>query len=155
MKLINSIVRSFSRPVALALLGLIAFTAASQAARIKMECKVKGYSTAGWIEIRPGSNTGGRVHGSGSSAYTDRVKRGEPLRITYIADSASERCKGGSWGGIYKFDHGYQSTKDFGVVNLPYVITTTCPENPNWDNVHADIMTSRGYFYKRIPIGSR
>ena len=99
MKLINSIVRSVGRPVALALLGLIAFTAASNAARIKMECKVKGYSTAGWIEIRTGSNTGGRVHGSGSSAYTDRVSRGEPLRITYVAETASERCQGGIWAG--------------------------------------------------------
>lgn len=155
MKIKNIIGGKLVRSVTLALLGMVAFTVAASAANIKLQCKVAGYSMAGWIDIRPGSGTGGRVQYENGKAYTDRVQRGEPLRITYTAEKVTERCQGGSWGGIYKFTNGYNSMLDFGQVSLPYVITTTCPANPNWDNVHADIRTSLGYFSKRIPIGSR
>ncbi len=156
MNILNKIQRLVRGSAVLALVAIPLLSGSAKAATIKMECKVVGYSTAGWIEIRTGSGTGGRVQrDSLGRSYTDRVQRGEQLRITYSPDSPSEVCKGGKWGGIFKFDHGFRSTSDFGRVKLPYTLTVTCPKDPNWDNVQADILTSRGYFVKRIPIGSR
>lgn len=155
MNLINMITRSLRRPLILAAMALSVVSATTQAAGIKIECRVSGYSTAGWIEVRTGSNTGGRVQRDSSGYYTDRVQRGEPLRITYLPQTLSERCQGGSWGGIFKFDHGYRASQTFWSVPLAYVISTTCPTDPNWDNVQADISTNLGYFVRRIPIGTR
>lgn len=57
-----------------------AFTSAAQALTIQLFTKVKGYSDAGWIEVVD-TNLGGRVVKQGNKSVTDRVQRGEPLRV--------------------------------------------------------------------------
>lgn len=155
MNTTSTIITKLGRYLLGAILGALLLTSASQAATITLECKVAGYSTAGWIKVVPGSNTGGRVvRDAYGRFYTDRVQRSEPLRITY-APQGWERCWGGNWGGIYKFTGGYRSFANFGAVALPFAMVVTCPTDPSWDQVYADISTSLGYFRQRIPIGTR
>jgi hypothetical protein len=136
-----------------------ALTAMLNAASINYEVQVPGYSGAGWIKVKPElrSQLGGRVaylpqHGGW---VTDRVARGEQLQITYVPSTATERCRGGHWGGLFTFSGGYKEMGSFGQVSLPYRLRVTCPTGTTWDNVHADIQTNLGYFIKRVPIGSR
>lgn len=145
----------FGRSLVFGAVGSMLLATASNAATINMECKVAGYSSAGWIKIIPGSNTGGRVQKDASGVpYTDRVQRLEPLRITYTA-KGTERCSGGYYGCILKFTGGFQSFAAFNQVPLPYTMVVTCPGDPAWDNVIAGISTSMGCFVSRVPIGTR
>jgi hypothetical protein len=150
----------FTRGCALTLiLGAGLLQTAVRAADITMECKVAGYSTAGWILIVPGSNTGGRVQYNALQKrfYTDRVQRLEPLRITYKPTSPGEACRGGRWGGLFTFSGRYKELGTFGPVPIPFRLDVICPNDPSWDNVQADIYTSKApyYFVKRVPIGRR
>src|SRR5690349_13396638 len=132
MKILNLITRTAGRTVAIALLGVMGFSVASaKAATIRMECRVTGYSTAGWIEVRPGSNTGGRVQKDAAGYYTDRVQRGEPLRVKF-SPTGSEYCYGGALTGAY-WDGGGNGVS---AAWLPLTLTGTVTTNPNIDNVH-------------------
>ena len=150
MKLTQIIARSIGRVAALALLGSMALVSAAKAANIKMECRVAGYSTAGWIEVRPASNTGGRVQRDGSGYYTDRVSRGEPLRVNFLPTGA-EYCYGGALTGAY-WDSG---STGIAAAWLPFAMSGRLTTNPGVDNVHVWVYTNMGYFNKRIPIGTR
>lgn len=152
MKFIKAIARTLVRPAALALLALFAFSGAAKAANIKMECKVAGYSLAGWIEVRPGSGTGGRVQrDSAGRYYTDRVQRGEAIRVNVSATTAIERCLSGALTGAY-WDNGGGL---IGAAPLPFSLTGRVPTNVNVDNLHLWVYTNSGFFDKRVPIGSR
>lgn len=152
MKFIKNIARTLVRPAALALLALFAFSGAAKAANIKMECKVAGYSLAGWIEVRPGSGTGGRVQRDAAGRYyTDRVQRGEAIRINVTASTPVERCLNGAISGAY-WDNGGGL---IGASLLPFTLSGRVPTNTSVDNLHVWVYTNSGFFDKRVPIGSR
>ena len=80
-------------------IALVALTTALHAASINYEVQVAGYSKAGWIKIRPElrSILGGRVANLPQYGgwVTDRVARGENLRVTITPDNRVERhCRG-------------------------------------------------------------
>ena len=149
----STLVSKIKNFVMLGVFGLMALGSSAQAASFALQCKVAGYSSAGWIEIRPGSGTGGRVQYDRNRRvyYTDRVSRQEPLRVMITASRASEVCHNGGFAGAYA-DNGSQS---FGNVRLPLTIVGKVTSDPRADNVHLWIRTSAGYFDTRIPLGRR
>ncbi len=134
-------------------LGLLATVAAAQAVSLTFECKVANYSGAGWIEVRTGSNTGGRVVYDSRTGryYTDRVQRGEALRITCSPTVSREYAVGGF---LYTLNAPNPMAL-FASAPLPVSRVISCPTNPSWDNVYVGVETSSGYYERRIPIGQR
>src|SRR5690349_2080444 len=135
MKLIKTI----SSRTLMSVLALLSFSAAANAASIRIECKVAGYSTAGWIEVRNGSNTGGRVQrDSAGRYYTDRVQRGESIRLTinptipgeYIAIGGAVSVKVGE---PYNFDT-HRQVGFFFPGPLPFSEVTSIPDNAGWSS---------------------
>jgi hypothetical protein len=155
MKKLHIITRNIRGTVALAVLGLLTLAGAGRAATIQMETKVAGYSGAGWILVVPElrSQLGGAVRYDSSRRrwVTDRVSRGEPLRVTIRPTTSTERCRNGALTGIYSAN----GTFTFNGVALPYQTTTSVSRDPSFDNVHVWLVTSSGWFDKRVPIGSR
>jgi hypothetical protein len=151
MKMLKSIICHLIRPTTLALLGLTLVTTASRAATITFETKVKGYSSAGWIQVKPElrEKLGGRVAKIGGVWVTDRVQRGEDLRVS-IRPIGRERCHNGSLSGV----HAANGFFKWAAVSLPFVKTTKVSNDPSFDNVYVWTYTTSGYFEKRVPIGS-
>lgn len=154
MKAVKNIIRRLCGPAVLALLGLAIFTSASQAAKITFYVQVPGYSNLGWIQVVPGSNTGGRVVYSGSHGgyITDRASRGEAFCDVIEATTAAEFNFTGTC--LYKVKSD-RATLQQAQVRLPYVKTFTVPTNPLDDNVTVSVNTPSGTYAKRIPIGGR
>jgi hypothetical protein len=156
MKMIKTVIRNILRPATLAVVGLGLLTNSSSAASIKFETKVAGYSTAGWILVLPElrSVLGGKIrYDSSRRCYvTDRVSRGDQIRITISPTTSAERCQNGAVEGIYSAAAGICTWQ---AVTLPFVKTDKVSTNPAFDNVYVWTKTSSGRFEKRIPIGTR
>jgi hypothetical protein len=142
-----------------ALLGLAALTltASLEAASIKYAVLVPGYSTAGWIQVRPElrSLLGGRV------AYlpqyggwvTDRAARGEAIRTTIAPNRAGEGQ--GTLAAITLKINGVPVIPTF-TAPLTFVGYRTVSTNPNDDNISVTASTGIGApTVERVPIGSR
>jgi hypothetical protein len=163
MKTLKSIAGRLTKAVGLAVVLLGLGASQSHAAKIKMEVKVAGYSTAGWILVVPElrSVLGGKVRNIPEYGgwVTDRVQRGETMRLTISPSTSTERCQKGAWTGVYsKTDPNQLFT--FAAVTLPYVNTATVTLNPLADNVYAYVITQSDkngclLFEKRVPIGTR
>lgn len=133
----------------------LAVGAAVHAASINFEVQVPGYSRAGWVKVRPELRAllGGKVaflpqHGGW---VTDRVSRGETMRISILPDRAREtRCRGALVG--VSAANGYA---EFGLTRLPVTGTWSVTRSPSFDNVRITAVTEAGVFERRIPIGSR
>ena len=133
----------------------IVLTTALQAANINYEVQVPGYSKAGWVKVRPElrSLLGGKVANLPQYGgwVTDRVARGETLRVTITATTPAERrCRGGIVGVIANND-----LVSIQPVLLPATGIWNVTRNPRIDNVYLSIATESGFFDKRVPIGSR
>ena len=151
MKNIIKIKKSVCSIVALTSLIL---SGASQAAEFKLETSVKGYP--GYVLVNPSLRyvLGGRVRWNSSlHCYeTDRVSRGERLRISILPSTRGEICKSGAIAGITSSN----GSAYFQSVNLPYVETRFgVSTNPSFDNVHLIALTSSGRYEIRLPIGRR
>jgi len=140
-----------------ALVGTLGFSQ-SQAADIKFQVKVPGYTQRGdgWTLVLPElrSVLGGKVRwDEARNCYvTDRVARGELMKITLTAGTRTEKCTRIALTGIAPGDTWYFDR----VVFLPYVIEGfRVSTNPAYDNVYVNVLTFSGKFEKRIPIGSR
>jgi len=139
---------------ALITLFTLGVSSESQAASFKLECIVPGYP--GYVIVKPElrSVLGGRVRWNPSlRAYeTDRVQRGEKLRVTISANKAGELCRNGAIVGVTAAN----GTAFFNVVALPYVETRFgVSPNPSFDEVYLKAYTTAGYFEQRLPIGRR
>lgn len=126
----------------------------ASAAGFKLETIVPGYP--GYVIVKPELRgvLGGRVRWNASlRCYeTDRVARGERVRVTIFPTTAGERCRNGAITGITASN----GTAFFQAVNLPYTETRfAVSPNPSFDNVHLRAFTSSGSFEKRLPIGRR
>lgn len=156
MNLLNLIVRNVRKPLVVAALGMAILSHVTHAATIKMECKVAAYSAAGWIDIRPGSNTGGRIQFDPVQRcyYTDRVSRGEPLRVTFFPSPGGEFAY---WGYIAPDSIPSAWTGGFQNVWLPFSEVVACPVSPGWREVRAYVHTSTWPydFSRSVPIGAR
>ena len=156
MKSIKNIVRNLCRPVALTVLGVTLLAQTTQAATIKFEAKVPGYSRGtGWALVVNGAPKGMVWHPELNCYVTDRVQRGEKIRITISPNTAAERCQKIALAGAYS-DAGPLSWL---FVSLPFVCTGTVPTSPNQDNVficaYTTLLTNPKYTERRIHIGTR
>ncbi len=152
MKSIKNIVRNLCRPVAITALGVTLLAQTTQAATIKFEAKVPGYSKGtGWALVVNGAPKAMVWHPELNCYVTDRVSRGEPIRITVSPSNGAERCDRVAWAGAYS-DTGLLSWFN---VRLPFVATGKVPTNPSQDNVYVWTSTSAGFFERRVPIGTR
>ncbi len=136
-------------------LSALAVSAAVNAASINYQVQVSGYSKAGWITVVPELRglLGGRVANLPKYGgwVTDRVSRGEPLRITILPDRPREtQCRGALVG--ISSSNGQAA---FGLVRLPVSGTWVVTRDPSFDNVHLTVFTEAGVFDKRVPIGTR
>ncbi|MSU36221.1 MAG: hypothetical protein EXS36_14215 [Pedosphaera sp.] len=103
-------------------------------------------------ELRP--VLGGKVRWDAARGcyVTDRVARGEVMRISITPSTPKERCLRIALEGIAP---GNQFVYDK-VIFLPYVtFNFRVSTSPSYDNVDLNIFTFSGAFSKRIPIGSR
>lgn len=133
----------------------LALHSAAEAASIRFYVQVPGYSSAGWIAVRPElrSLLGGKV------AYipqyggwvTDRVARGEATGTTVLPDRAGEtwcRCTVSGWqipGGSAWYYSNPMGGMYLGVVST----------SPSVVAVQAVASTSAGTFAAQVPIGTR
>jgi hypothetical protein len=90
-------------------LAALTLTTALQATNINYEVKVAGYGGAGWIKVKPELRTvlGGKVayRPLDGGWVTDRVARGESLRISITPSTRAERrCRGALIGVIANND---------------------------------------------------
>ena len=134
---------------------VVALTTALKAASINYEVQVAGYSTAGWIKVRPELRgiLGGRVANLPQYGgwVTDRVSRGENLRISILPDNRVERkCRLSLVGVIANND-----LVSLQGALLPVTGVWNVTRNPNIDNVYLAVVTETGLYEKRVPIGSR
>jgi hypothetical protein len=126
----------------------------ASAAGFKLETIVHGYS--GYVLVKPELRNvlGGRVRWNPSLRCfeTDRVQRGERVRVTIFATTAGERCRNGAIAGIISSN----GVHFFQAVQLPYTETRFAVSmNPSFDNVHLRADTTSGRFEMRLPIGRR
>lgn len=135
--------------------AVVLTSAASQAATITLQVQVKGYSSAGWVLVRPElrSVLGGKVaylpqHGGW---VTDRVARGEAVRLNITPSSPrEEKCKVAVLGvNINNAFAGVQA------VPLPCVGSFVVSSDPRVDSVRMAVNTAFGTTEYRVPIGSR
>lgn len=136
--------------------GLLATNAS--AASIKFETKVAGYSSAGWILVLPELSglLGGRVRYDSARGrwITDRVQRGEPLRVTVSPATAAERANGLATLNMYSTSGWeiYESRQ----VYMTFIGTMTIPMDPSFRDVVVDVWTESSWWVeKTIPIGPR
>jgi len=131
----------------------------AQAQTIRYEVKVKGYTNAGWIEVRDGQNVGGEVIKDDSGVWTDRVARGETLRVK-ITDSSVPKCKAQDTIVGVVAANGFVRGK---IVNLPYTKQFTVSRNASFDNVTVVVLPlptgsledAGPAVTRRVPIGIR
>jgi hypothetical protein len=130
-------------------------------ATITFETRVAGYSNsgnAGWIKVTDTCGGGGRVvRGGTTSACTDRVARGEPIRVT-ISSGQSNRSQMVAFTGV-------TSSNGFGagsIVTLPQTATFVVSHDPSFDNVYVAVVLLSpswtpfgGLQQRRVPIGRR
>ena len=140
--------------LALTAIAALGASDSAKAADIKFETVVPGYR--GYALVRPElrAQLGGRVMWDAARGrwVTDRVSRGETMRITISANKPNEtRCRSLAIQGITA-NNGYLN---WGLVNLTSVTKHTVSTNPSFDNVYVFAITSAGNFEKRIPIGRR
>ena len=158
MKTMKQIIGRVAKIVGLmAIAGTLGFSQ-SQAASITLQVKVPGYSQRGdgWVLVLPElrSQLGGAVRWDNTRGcyITDRVSRGEEMKITITPSTPTEKCTrialtGIAPGNTWYFDR---------LVGLPYVITGfRVSTSPAYDNVYVNVATFSGLFDKRLPIGSR
>ncbi len=134
----------------------LALTTAIQAASINYAVQVPGYSSAGWIPVKPELRfvLGGRV------AYlpqyggwvTDRASRGEPIRTTIAPNHAPERQ--GTIATITLKVNGRAVIPPFSAP-LTFVGYRSVSTDPNADNITVTAKTVAGTFEERVPIGTR
>ncbi len=148
--------KTILKPRLLAILAFITFGVLGEAsaASFKLETIVPGYP--GYVIVKPElrSVLGGRVRWNSSlRCYeTDRVSRGERLRVSINPTTSGERCQSGAIAGITSSN----GTAIFQAVRLPYVETRFgVSTNPSFDNVHLLAFTTSGRFEVRLPIGRR
>ena len=158
MKNMKNIISRAAKIVGLCAVACTLGFSQSKAADIKFEVKVPGYTQRGngWALVLPElrSVLGGKVHwDSGRNQYiTDRVSRGETMKITITPTTPAERCDSMACVGIGPGDI-WTFNKD---VRLPYVINNFwVSTNPAYDNVFVKVHTTSGWYSKRIPIGTR
>lgn len=135
-----------------ALVSLIAPHA--DAASFKLETLVPGYT--GYVLVKPElrSVLGGRVRWNAALRVfeTDRVSRGEKIRLTISPSTSRERCQRVAFAGVSS-SNGFFA---FAPVTLPYVENRFgVSTNPSFDNVIATAYTTSGVFELRLPIGRR
>lgn len=141
----------------LSAVSALAATDAAQAASIKFEVRVPGYTGRGngWVLVLPElrSQLGGRVQWDNSRGcyITDRVSRGEEIRTTINPSTGGEYCHNGAFAGIYA----QNGVFSFRQVGLPYSLSNSVSRDPSFDNAYVWVVTTAGYFEKRVPIGSR
>jgi hypothetical protein len=126
----------------------------ANAASFKMETVVPGYT--GYVLVKPELRNvlGGRVRWNSALKCfeTDRVSRGEKLRVTINPSTAAERCLNIGIAGITS-SNGFAA---FNVVTIPYVENRFgVSTNPSFDNVEVKAHTTSGLFSVRLPIGRR
>ena len=154
MKTVKNIVRNLCRPAALVVLGLGLLAQTSQAAIIKVQVRVPGYTQrgSGWTLVLPELNLGGKVVWDvGRGSYvTDRVSNGEYIQITVSPSVPAETLARRIQLIGARSTTGLQSWFN---VPLPFVII--CTPLPQNDKVWVSVLTNLGYYERRIPIGSR
>lgn len=130
-------------------------------ATITFETRVAGYSNsgnAGWIKVTDTCGGGGRVVRAGTtSACTDRVARGEPIRVT-ITSGQSSRSQMVAFTGVSS-SNGFSAGS---IVTLPQSATFVVSHDPSFDNVYVAVVllspssTPFGAVQqRRVPIGRR
>lgn len=162
MKSLKTTLRNLLRPALLAVAALSLLASSSRAASITLETKVPGYSSAGWILVVPElrNQLGGRVRYDPARGrwVTDRVARGENMRISILPTTAQERRQRIALTGV-----GPRASEevDLNLVLLPYVNPNfRVSLNPAYDNVDVNVVSGpwRGPWTLsslRIPIGTR
>ena len=137
---------------------LISIAGRAQApVKIGFSCKVPGYSSgSGWVRIDEGSRSGGRVIRTSSEMVTDRVARGETLRVVIDDPSFTKKCK------CSFILEAKVSTKNktvfSGEITIPFKREFVVDKDPNFDNVRVEIfdpIAPGGVVSRRIPIGTR
>ena len=136
-----------------ATLTLAAVPNRAQAQSIRYEVKVPGYSSAGWIEVRDSRNVGGKVVRDPSGTWTDRVARGENLRVS-ITDRKPGRCE------VKDAIVGVVSDNGFVrglVADLPFHRDFVVSRDPSFDNVTVIVINRENgnLVTRRVPIGTR
>jgi hypothetical protein len=136
-----------------AALLLFAIPGVALAQTIKYEVRVKGYSDSGWVEVRAGRNIGGAVRRDKKGAWTDRVARGEELRVT-ITDRRARQCEVSEAIVGVVADNGFVRGA---IVDLPFQREFKVSEDTAFDNVIVVVInkgTGRSVT-RRVPIGTR
>lgn len=147
-------IRSLFKVLALAA-GLLA-SQSIRASQIDFYVLVPGYSSAGWIQVRPElrSLLGGRV------AYlpqyggwvTDRIARGETFYSVFSPNRTGERtCLRGAISGVDVTG----GTVTFANRTMVYLRGDIAARSASVDAASAWTITEAGYFERRVPIGSR
>ena len=121
--------------------------------KIGLSCKVPGYSAgSGWVRIVNGAPGGGKV----INMVTDRVARGETLRVVIDDPSFTKKCKCSF---VLEGRVSAQNRTVFnGEITIPFRRDFTVDRNPNFDNVRVDIfdpIAPGGVVSRRVPIGTR
>lgn len=136
-----------------AALGLLGASNA-EAASFKLETLVPGYSSFAVVKPELRYILGGRVRWNAAigSYETDRVSRGERLRITLRPSTSGERCNNLGIMGII-------ANRDVANISVGYMPFSTSnyyvTRNTAHDNVKVGAVTTSGYFEVRLPIGTR
>lgn len=126
----------------------------AEAARFKLEVRVPGYSSYAVVKPELRSQLGGRVRWNSSigSFETDRVARGETIRVTLIPTTSGERCHNLGIMGIIANNDAINVAVGF----MPYTASGwVVTYNPAHDNVRLAALTTAGVFDMRMPIGRR
>ena len=158
MNLLTNLLGRFTKIAALAAVACTLGLSQSRAADIKFEAKVAGYTQRGngWVLVLPERRPilGGKVAWDQAlgTYVTDRVARGETMRVTITPGTRTEKCyrialEGIAPGNTWTYDK---------LVPLPYTTPSfEVSKSPAFSNMFVNIFTFSGPFSKRIPIGSR
>lgn len=151
METMNTFKKNLLVIFSLAALGL---KGEAEAADFKLETSVRGHP--GYVVVNPSLRNvlGGKIRWNPSLRCfeTDRVSRGEMLRVTITPSTRGELCKSGAIAGVTSSN----GTAFFQAVKLPYVETRFgVSRDPSFDNVYVVALTTSGRFEMRLPIGKR
>jgi hypothetical protein len=136
-------------------------TVAPPTATITFETRVAGYSQSGdngWITVSSTCGGGGRVvRGGRADACTDRVSRGEQLRVRISARGA-HRTEAIGIAGVTS-SNGFARGA---FINVPFSATFTVSPDPSFDNVQVAVLLFDSNLrpladiqQRRVPIGRR
>ncbi len=136
---------------------LVLLSPGASAANVQLETRVAGYSSAGWILVLPGLNgsLGGRVRFDRATNrwITDRIQRGEPLRLTVIPTTATERAQTEATVVLLPDSRGPAITQR---IPLPFTGTMTVPADPIFREVVLEVwFTPLVWQRTNLPIGTR